>query len=106
MLLQCYRDLAPSIIASDTASIASDAAPSSTPAHKFEQADEAGASATPPAKPKPRALTLERLGRKTPHAGIYVPRIYGFRVSEFAASGPRMQWMRERPHSLAELEQA
>lgn len=51
------------------------------------------------------ALTPARLGRKIPQTGIYIPRIYGFRVSEFATSGPRMQWMRERPHSLTELEQ-
>lgn len=28
---------------------------------------------------------------------IYVPRIFGFRVSERAKSGPRMQWLRLRP---------
>lgn len=44
------------------------------------------------------------LGQKTPHSGVYIPRIYGFRVSEFAHSGPRMQWLRMRPHSSAELE--
>jgi casein kinase II subunit beta len=27
---------------------------------------------------------------------VYVPRIYGFKVSERARSGPRMQWMRMR----------
>lgn len=28
---------------------------------------------------------------------LYIPRIYGFRVSERARSGPRMQWLRMRP---------
>lgn len=28
---------------------------------------------------------------------IYVPRIFGFRVSERSRSGPRMQWLRWRP---------
>lgn len=30
-------------------------------------------------------------------AKVYIPRIYGFRVSERARSGPRMQWLRMRP---------
>ena len=35
---------------------------------------------------------------------IYEPRIYGFRVSEVARSGPRMQWLRDKPDDLSELE--
>ncbi|GAA5975008.1 hypothetical protein JCM21900_002201 [Sporobolomyces salmonicolor] len=34
---------------------------------------------------------------------VYVPRIYGFKVSERARSGPRMQWMRMRPRTEGEL---
>lgn len=37
---------------------------------------------------------------------IYEPRIYGFRVSERARSGPRMQWLRERPSDINELDEA
>lgn len=37
---------------------------------------------------------------------IYEPRIYGFRVSERARSGPRMQWLRDRPVSINELDEA
>ncbi|KAI0394894.1 casein kinase II regulatory subunit-domain-containing protein [Xylariaceae sp. FL0594] len=37
---------------------------------------------------------------------IYVPRIYGFRVSEVARSGPRMQWLRDKPNDLSELDEA
>ncbi|EGU78478.1 casein kinase II subunit beta-1 [Fusarium oxysporum f. sp. raphani 54005] len=37
---------------------------------------------------------------------IYEPRIYGFRVSERARSGPRMQWLRERPTDINELDEA
>lgn len=91
LLLQCYRELAPSIIA-----------PPSTQAASEEQKAEANKKAEPP---KRSALTPARLGRKTPQTGVYIPRIYGFRVSQFAPSGPRMQWMRERPQSIAELEQ-
>ena len=37
---------------------------------------------------------------------IYEPKIYGFRVSEFARSGPRMQWLRDRPDDISELDEA
>lgn len=92
LLLQCYRDLAPSIVAAPSTSLSGEQQEQA----RTEQAAEA---------PSAGALTPARLGRKIPHTGIYTPRIYGFRVSEFAISGPRMQWMRERPHSLTELEQ-
>ncbi|KAI2627057.1 casein kinase II regulatory subunit-domain-containing protein [Hypomontagnella submonticulosa] len=37
---------------------------------------------------------------------IYEPRIYGFRVSEVARSGPRMQWLRDKPDNVTELDEA
>ncbi|KAK6079553.1 casein kinase II regulatory subunit [Seiridium cupressi] len=37
---------------------------------------------------------------------IYQPRIYGFRVSEVARSGPRMQWLRDKPDDISELDEA
>ncbi|GJJ07622.1 hypothetical protein Clacol_001826 [Clathrus columnatus] len=43
-------------------------------------------------------------GQKEPFGKVYVPRIYGFRVSERARSGPRMQWIRLRPQMAAELD--
>ncbi|KAF2120595.1 casein kinase II regulatory subunit-domain-containing protein [Lophiotrema nucula] len=36
---------------------------------------------------------------------IYEPRIYGFRVSERARSGPRMKWLRMRPADVTELDE-
>lgn len=39
-------------------------------------------------------------------AKIYHPRIYGFRVSEVARSGPRMQWLRDKPDEMSELDEA
>ncbi|KAI7564788.1 Casein kinase II subunit [Hortaea werneckii] len=36
---------------------------------------------------------------------IYEPRIYGFRVSEFAKTGPRMKWLRSRPADVNELDE-
>lgn len=98
-LLLCYRELAPSIIAPEDPEV-----PESPSAEQVER----GAESTPSVDMQPPSrgtLVPERLGRKTPQCGIYTPRIYGFRVSEFAPSGPRMQWMRMRPHSLAEIEQ-
>jgi casein kinase II subunit beta len=35
---------------------------------------------------------------------VYVPKIYGFKVSERARSGPRMQWLRLKPKDDRELE--
>lgn len=37
-------------------------------------------------------------------AKVYQPKIYGFKVSERAKSGPRMQWMRMRPKDDCELD--
>ncbi|XDG06131.1 hypothetical protein ABKA04_005746 [Annulohypoxylon sp. FPYF3050] len=37
---------------------------------------------------------------------IYEPRIYGFRVSEVARSGPRMQWLRDKPDDINDLDEA
>ncbi|KAG8898176.1 casein kinase 2 regulatory subunit [Tulasnella sp. 403] len=43
-------------------------------------------------------------GQKAPASRIYVPKIYGFRVSERARSGPRMMWLRMRPENPEELD--
>ncbi|ROT43329.1 casein kinase II regulatory subunit [Sodiomyces alkalinus F11] len=37
---------------------------------------------------------------------LYEPKIYGFRVSEISRSGPRMQWLRDRPDDMTELDEA
>ncbi|KJK83856.1 Casein kinase II subunit beta-1 [Metarhizium anisopliae BRIP 53293] len=37
---------------------------------------------------------------------IYEPKIYGFRVSERARSGPRMQWLRARPIDVNDLDES
>ncbi|QIX01739.1 hypothetical protein AMS68_007256 [Peltaster fructicola] len=36
---------------------------------------------------------------------IYEPRIYGFRVSEVAKTGPRMKWLRSKPADIHELDE-
>ncbi|KAG9241943.1 casein kinase II regulatory subunit-domain-containing protein [Calycina marina] len=37
---------------------------------------------------------------------VYEPKIYGFKVSERARSGPRMGWLRKRPADIQELDEA
>lgn len=123
LLFQCYREIAPCIIApagsnanslnlwastsrgtegdqykenSDSADPADIAASSQL---------EAELSARPSSRPSPAAaLNSQLVGQKEPQARLYTPRIYGFRVSELAKSGPRMRWMRMRPESWKELE--
>ncbi|ORY32160.1 casein kinase II regulatory subunit-domain-containing protein [Naematelia encephala] len=63
--------------------------------------------------PSPGGQTVggETITNPNPHGGqkaalgrVYVPRIYGFKVSERARSGPRMKWLRERPERAEELD--
>ncbi|KMU87291.1 casein kinase II beta subunit CKB1 [Coccidioides immitis H538.4] len=37
---------------------------------------------------------------------IYEPKIYGFKVSERAKSGPRMKWLRMKPEDIHELDES
>ncbi|GAA6004158.1 hypothetical protein JCM10207_002459 [Rhodosporidiobolus poonsookiae] len=60
------------------------------------------APAPAPADPAKREPTTPA----TSLSKVYVPRIYGFKVSERARSGPRMQWMRMRPRTETELDWA
>ncbi|CAK5275545.1 unnamed protein product [Mycena citricolor] len=69
----------------------------------------------PPGQASPRSAALNRGtpfvnpnpygGQKRANGYVYVPRIYGFKVSERAKCGPRMQWLRLRPESPEELDQ-
>jgi casein kinase II subunit beta len=51
-------------------------------------------------------MIASNLGPGLGKGKVYEPRIYGFRVSERARSGPRMQWLRERPADVTELDEA
>lgn len=44
----------------------------------------------------------ELVSRAKPH--IYQPRIFGFRVNERSASGPRMQWLRMKPEDCIDYD--
>ncbi|EPQ30219.1 uncharacterized protein PFL1_02335 [Pseudozyma flocculosa PF-1] len=115
LFFQTYRDLAPSPIAPRGSNALSLNATQARPADGTAAADwqrcRCRRAKAVTAEAEERAalmarMTLrpEQLGRKVANARIYTPRIYGFRVSEHAKSGPRMRWMRMRPESLEELE--
>lgn len=48
--------------------------------------------------------TMPHGGQRRAAGDVYVPKIYGFRVSERAKSGPRMRWLRMRPQTSQELD--
>ncbi|KAJ5610183.1 hypothetical protein N7510_006902 [Penicillium lagena] len=62
--------------------------------------------------PEPVDQPLEINGTRTANFStglgrgkLYEPRIYGFRVSEFSRSGPRMKWLRMKPRDIRELDE-
>jgi casein kinase II subunit beta len=65
----------------------------------------------PAAPPENNSSHQSTFTNPNPHGGqkraagkVYTPKIYGFRVSDHAKNGPRMQWMRMRPVSPEELD--
>lgn len=62
-----------------------------------------GAVASDEDKPMINGMYAYNLAPGLGNGKIYEPRIYGFRVSERARSGPRMQWLRSRPDDIEEL---
>lgn len=69
--------------------------------------------APPPPEPAPLPKQPDSINGVTPknlapglgQGFIYEPRIYGFRVSEIAKTGPRMKWLRSRPGDVNELDE-
>ncbi|CAD6503299.1 BgTH12-02966 [Blumeria graminis f. sp. triticale] len=57
-------------------------------------------------KEKINGLNANNLASGLGKGKMYEPRIYGFRVSERARSGPRMSWLRDRPSNIQELNEA
>ncbi|KAJ1039108.1 hypothetical protein NDA11_003786 [Ustilago hordei] len=118
LLYQCYRDLFPSIIAPKHGNDAAVAASgglqyNANPTTHDDVAErEKKDSSTPPESAAGstagtlvhRTIQPEQLGKRIPYCRIYTPKIYGFKVSEYAKTGPRMKWMRMRPSSLEELD--
>ncbi|SPO21787.1 related to CKB1 - casein kinase II, beta subunit [Ustilago trichophora] len=115
LLYQCYRDLFPSIIAPKHASELNQLQYQPPPTSTIPAATDATPSSTQPSTsttdiqqstspPHHRTIQPEQLGKRVPYCRIYTPKIYGFKVSEYAKTGPRMKWMRMRPSSLDELD--
>ncbi|KAG8935246.1 casein kinase 2 regulatory subunit [Tulasnella sp. 419] len=89
LLFQTFRELAP--------------APYMPPAPLASTSRSPGATANY-ASPAPFVNPNPAGGQKAPVGRVYVPKIYGFRVSERAKSGPRMMWLRMRPETAEELD--
>jgi casein kinase II subunit beta len=95
LFFQSYRELAPAPFFKSSSSTSSPMSPGRSP----RSASGSSASHQPPfVNPNPHG------GQKRAAGHVYVPRIYGFKVSEKAKCGPRMQWLRMRPEHPEDLE--
>lgn len=95
LFFQSYRELAPAPFCKPLP-----ANPVNSPSVRSPHSSSSSTSrgAAPFVNPNPHG------GQKRAAGAIYLPRIYGFKVSERAKSGPRMQWLRLRPESPSQLE--
>lgn len=93
LFFQTYREWAPAPFWKATSSTGSPLSPRSP------TGSIAAITRQPPfVNPNPHG------GQKKAAGYVYVPRIYGFKVSERAKSGPRLQWLRLRPESPDQLD--
>jgi casein kinase II subunit beta len=80
------------------------------PAPPHNTSSSATANANPsPLPPQPENINGVAPRNLAPGLGfnsIYEPRIYGFRVSEVAKTGPRMKWLRSKPADANELDES
>jgi len=93
LFFQSYHELAPAPFWKAPSSNSSSLSPRSA-------SGSSGSCGPPFVNPNPHG------GQKHAAGYVYVPRIlnYGFKVSERAKSGPRMQWLWLRPESPSELD--
>ena len=73
------------------------------------QKEEKAAAAAAALPPQPLTINGVATANLAPGLGkgrIYEPKIYGFRVSERAKSGPRMRWLRSKPLDMNELDES
>ena len=85
----------------DSKAASSSLSPSATATPTQASRDEAAAS-------QPATINGVASANFAPCLGagnIYEPKIYGFRVSELAKTGPRMKWLRQKPANVAELDE-
>ncbi|KDQ64579.1 hypothetical protein JAAARDRAFT_231472 [Jaapia argillacea MUCL 33604] len=92
LFFQSYRELAPAPFYKPPTATSPGRSPHSNGSESVSSHDE------PFVNPNPYG------GQKRAAGKVYVPRIYGFRVSERAKSGPRMFWLRLRPENHEELD--
>ncbi|WWC63681.1 uncharacterized protein I303_106286 [Kwoniella dejecticola CBS 10117] len=98
LFFQQYPELLSAPFFATTPSSNSGAAQSSSRATPVDSPAAAPVGGGTFTNPNPHGGQKAALGR------VYVPRIYGFKVSERARSGPRMKWLRERPERFDELD--
>ena len=109
LLFQTYQDLLP-VLTPASARGQGSASPAPTPGESSPSTSPGPSG--PPARRRPSSVPRDTadddaVAHTTPStsaAKIYIPRIYGFKVSERARSGPRMQWLRLRPRAETELD--
>ncbi|KAG9233428.1 casein kinase II regulatory subunit-domain-containing protein [Amylocarpus encephaloides] len=68
----------------------------------------AGASAMSDGEDKEKinGINVQNLAPGLGRGKMYEPKIFGFKVSERARSGPRMVWLRNRPFDIRELDES
>lgn len=87
---------------------ASSNASARSPSVPVQQTSSTPSSHSPSTPQQPTTINGVAVHNLAPGLGadtIYEPRIYGFRVSEYAKSGPRMKWLRSRPADMTELDE-
>ncbi|KAH8105893.1 casein kinase II regulatory subunit-domain-containing protein [Cristinia sonorae] len=103
LFFQSYRLLAPAPFWKPSSS--SSMSPRSSGSSSSQQQLSQDQQTQPSSQQTPQFVNPNPNGGQRKAAGrVYVPRIYGFKVSERAKNGPRMQWLRLRPQDPEELD--
>lgn len=95
-------------VAARAESVANNLASASNSRHANLASQAASASASQQLPNQPSHINGMLTSNLAPGLGqgkIYEPRIYGFKVSERARSGPRMKWLRMKPNDINELDE-
>ncbi|KAF2862788.1 hypothetical protein K470DRAFT_166911 [Piedraia hortae CBS 480.64] len=70
-----------------------------------QQQSSSSSAAAAAASTTVNGLNSKNLAPGLGEGHIYEPRIYGFRISELAKTGPRMRWLRSKPKDVSELDE-
>lgn len=106
LFFHTYPEFLPMPFKGSSSTAAPGANPTPDDLEKILETGQVGGSQSNSAASGPDGLVNpnEYGGQRTPHTQVYIPRIYGFKVSERARSGPRMSWLRDRPETPEELQ--